>query len=268
VTDIPSSLVAPMAALAEEQRRTILGGNHRYTRDGKYKPGVTTVIKTMDAPALDKWKVRMQAEGTARAAFNSPPLQHEPVDGYVARMRRLAEEQYEADRVADKAAKIGTEVHALIEHAIKKMLGQPTPEPNVGDEAMFRFAGWKQWARNVGLKPLSTECRVYNSTLDYCGTVDGLVLIEGKPTQLDWKPTDALWAERRLQSAGYRMALMTMGWPEMAGAIVCLPRGGGEISMIPCDAGEDLHEAGKAFAALLLVYRWQLSLKRRERKAA
>lgn len=250
------------------QARVKLGGNHQYKADGKHKPGVTTIIKTLDAPRLDDWKVRVQVEGTARAAYSNPPLENEPLDAYVARLKKLGAAEYEHQRLSDEAAKIGSDVHALIEHAVKGMLGQVTDKPEVCEEALFRFAGWREWAKNVGLKPLATEARVFNSEHDYCGTLDSLVLIEGRPVVPDWKPTAVLYDERRLQLAAYRKALVSMGWPEMEGAIVCIPRDGGDIQMLYAEPpGPALDATFESFLSLLRVYRWQKETAKNERAA-
>lgn len=258
---------APLAALNTYQERVKLGGNHRYTADGSYKPGVTTVIRTLDAPKLDDWKVRVQVEGTARAAFSHPPLHNEPMDAYVARMSRLGEIEKEHERLSDAAAIVGKDVHALIEHYVKTSLGIEVPEPQVCEEALFRFAGWEDWAKSVRLKPLASEARLYHAQHDYCGTLDLLALADGKLITLDTKPTPDLYDERRLQLAAYRKALVSMGWPEMAGAIVCVPREGGEICMVYAEPpGPSLDAAFEAFLALLKVYNWQKDTARAERK--
>lgn len=259
-----AALVADLEAL---QTRVTLGGNHQYRANGKHSPGVTTVIKTMDAPKLDDWKVRVQTEGTARAAFANPPLENEPLEGYVARLKKLGEAEKEHERLADAAAIVGTDVHALIEHAIKGMLGRTVARPVVCEEALYRFAGWKEWAADVGLKPLATESRLYHAEHDYCGTLDLLALIKGRPVVIDWKPSAELYPERRLQSAAYRKALVHAGWPEMDGAVVCVPRDGGDIRMIPTDPpGPELDATFDAFLALLQVYRWQREGARAARK--
>lgn len=259
-------LSGPLAALAAEQTRTILGANHAYRRDRAWKPGVSAIKGVMDAPGLDNWRVKTQVLGTARAAYSNRPMEWEPEEAYCARLGKMAAEQYEADRISDEAALIGSETHALVEHAIRTELGQPCVEPDVSDAALLRFAGWKRWAKDVALKPLAAECRVYNSILDYCGTVDALVLVEGAPVQLDWKPTPTLYPDRRLQSAAYRAALASMGWPWMRGGIVCLPREGGEASLVWCEEpGAPLAEAVASFSALLMVYRWLKDLERTER---
>lgn len=261
----------PLAALVKYQERVKLGGNHRYTVDGSYRPGVTTVIGTLDAPALDRWKVKVQVEGTARAGYTNPPLEHEPLDGYVSRLKRISSEQYEHERLSDEAARIGSDVHALIEHAIKSMLGHATAQPTVCEEALYRFAGWRTWAKDAGLVPLAAEARLYNSAHEYCGSLDALVLLQakvrGRVTLLDWKPTPTLYDERRLQSSAYRKALVSMGWPEMEGAIVSIPREGGDISVIYAESpGPEMDSTFEAFLALLRVYHWQAEVARRARK--
>lgn len=262
-----ADFTALLADLARYQDRVRLGANHRYTADGKYRPGVTTVLRTLDAPLLDAWKVRTQVSGTARAAFANPPMENEPLEAYEARLVKLAAVQYEHERLSDAAAIVGKDVHLLVEHAVKSMLGRELPRPTVCEEALFRFSGWKEWANDVGLKPLAAEARLFNDRDDYCGTADLLALAEGQPVTLDTKPTPDLWDERRLQLCAYRKALVSMGWPEMRGAIVCIPRDGGNIRMVYAeDPGPALDATYEAFRALLLVYRWQKETARAERR--
>lgn len=277
-----SDLAPLLIQLHDLQEQVILDKAHRYRRDKQARPGVTTVVKVKDAPALDAWKVRVQVEGTARAAFHNPPQLPETwsaefyeeerlaaeVD-YIERLKAIAAVQYEHDRIAEAAADVGKQVHALIEHAVKTQLGESCEEPEATDEALFRFADWRGWAARVGLEPLMAEGRVHHVAEDYCGTFDLLALVEGAPTILDWKPTPELWEERRLQSAAYRMALMDNGWPDLQGAIVCLPRDGGEINMVPaCAPGPELDATFEAFVSLLKVYRWQKEVAKTARRAA
>jgi hypothetical protein len=262
-----SNVAALLSELNEWQGRISLNGAHRYKADGEFRAGVTTAIKTLDAPRLDDWKVRVQVEGTARAAYSNPPVENEPLDGYVARLRKLGAEEYEHERLSDAARIVGVDVHALIEHSIKELLGHPSDTPQVCEEALFRFAGWREWATSVGLRPLASEARVFNAEYDYCGTVDLLSWVGDKLAVLDFKPTDAIWPERRLQLAAYRKALESMGWPPLMGYINCLPRDGGDIQMIEVDPpGVELETSFDAFLHCLSLYRWQLQLGRQARK--
>lgn len=260
-----SALLADLAAL---QGEVTLDGRHVYRHRKVYRPGVSTIIKVMDAPRLDEWKVRMEAEGTARAAYANRPLENEPEAAYVARIAAQCEKLREHDRISKEAADIGKQVHALIEHAAKTQLGIPMEPPAVGDEALFRFSGWRQWADSVDLKPLMVEGKILHPTENFCGTFDLVCLVNGAPAVLDWKAKETVYDERRLQSAAYRKALMARGWPPLDGAVVSVPAGG-DIRMVPCEApGPALDAAFEAFLALLRVFRWKKEVAKAEREAA
>lgn len=255
-----------LAQLAKEQERTSMDARHVYRREKAHKPGVTTVAKILDSPNLDDWKVRVQVEGTARVAHANPPLFGEPCDVYTARLVALGKAQYEHQRIADEAADLGKQVHKLVEHAIRAMLGQPTEPPAVTEQAHFVFAGWTGWAKGEGFVPLACESRVYNSAADYCGTFDCLAILRGKLGVVDWKPTDVLYPNRRMQLSAYVEALRAMGWPELERYIVSLPRDGGAISLAPVDS--DHVGDFQAFLSCLSLYRWQRSLAKSKGKAA
>jgi hypothetical protein len=266
-----------MVTLQALQGDVKLDGNHCYWKDKKRVPGVTTVVKTMDAPALDEWKVRVQVEGTARAAWRNPPEPNRwayedesellaAEVAYTEGLVRLAKEEFEHERIANAAADVGTQVHALIEHAVKELLGQPMDPPTASDEALFIFAGWREWAKRARLEPLMAEGRIYHPTLAYCGTFDLLAMVDGRPGILDWKPQARVYPERRLQSAAYREALHAMGWPNLDGYIVSMPRDGGEIEMIRLETGERLADTFEAFRNCLSLYRWIKEVQKAERR--
>jgi hypothetical protein len=245
-----------VADLRADQSRITLGKNHRYKVDGKHMPNVTTIIRVMDAPQLDAWKVRVQVEGTAKAAHANPPVFGEEREKYVERLVVLGAKEYEHERLSQEAADTGKQVHALIEWAVKDMLGEPIPRPEVPDEALFIFAGWRGWASRVGFKPLMAEVRLANRAEGYCGTADLLALVKGQLSVVDWKVkgTDTIYPEVRLQSAAYRMALRSCGWPELDGYVVRLPKDGGDIHME--NLGDPVQD-WEAFLACLRIYRWR-----------
>lgn len=264
-----TDLAPLLIALHDLQEQVTLDKRHCYRLNKTVVPGVTTVIRTLDAPALDAWKVRVQVEGTARVAFQERPWENEDAGEYVDRLSAMAKLEFEHERLANEAADVGKQVHALIEHAVREQLGQASLAPEATDEALFIFAGWREWAAGVGLEPLMAEGRLFHAALVYCGTFDLLALVDGVPTILDWKPQPKLYDERRLQLAAYRRALTYAGWPDLQGAIVCLPRDGGEINMVPaCAPGPELDATFEAFCSLLRVYRWQKEVARASRRAA
>jgi hypothetical protein len=242
-----------MALLATEQERVILGAGHRYRVDGKPMANVTTIAKVLDAPQLDAWKVRTQVEGTARAAYESPPIENEPMDAYAARLSRIAAQEFEHERISKAAADDGTQVHALIEYRLRKMLGQDVQRPKVSEEAAFREAGWEHWAKDVKLRPLLIEARVAHRELRYCGTLDLLAEVEGKPTLWDWKRSKRVWESHHLQSIAYRMALESIGWPRIDGYVLLMPEGQ-EVQPRLLSNSDETREA---WLSCLRLYRWK-----------
>lgn len=256
--------MTPLERLAQEQARVKLGAYHRYTVDGEWFPGVTTIIKTLDAPQLDAWKVRTQVEGTARAAYDNPPIDFEPLDAYIARMKKLAAEGMEHERIAKAAADEGAQVHALIEWRMRTQLGEKLPRPDVSEEASFREAGWLDWAKSVGLRPLAVESRLANRTHRYSGTIDLLAEVEGRIALLDWKRSTGVYDSHLLQSIGYRMALEDLGFAPMLGYVLLMPPGE-EPRLALCRDDEDTRAA---FLACLHLYTWTKALARDKRKDA
>ncbi len=246
-------------ALLAAQDSIKLTANHRYYVDGRPVPGCTTLIKKLDAPQLDNWRVKVQSEGTARAAFHNPPRENEPVEDYVIRMRAMAETLFEADRIAKEAADEGTEVHSLIDWRMRTALGEKLPRPVVSEAAAFREAGWVDWAKSVDLRPIASEFRLYNPRLRYCGTGDLLAWINGKVSLADWKRSRGdVYESHILQSIGYRMALEEYGFDPMPGYVLLMPPGG-DIRLAEC---RDDQETRDAFRACVHLYSWTNSLKR------
>lgn len=253
--------MTPLQALMDAQSQIKLSANHRYYVDGRPVPGTTTLIKCLDAPQLDNWRVRQQVSGTARAAFNNPPQEDEPIEAYTARLEKLAAAQYEADRVADEAAIEGTQVHELIAWRLWKMMGVDAPRPVVSEEAAFRESGWLHWAKDVKLKPLAVEAKLFNRALRYCGTLDLLAEVEGRIGLLDYKRSKAVYESHHLQSIGYRMALEEIGFDPMPGYVLLMPPGG-DPDLRPCRDDEATREA---FRACVSLYNWTRSLAKDKR---
>lgn len=260
-----------LARLREAQARIVLDGRHRYKVDGRYGPPGVTSIDILDKPGLTNWKINQQTVGVARAAHGCPPHDGESEQDYIARLRRITAKQFEADRLSDLAAKVGSGVHALIEAWVKRKLGQTIPDPEVPEEARYRFVSWPAWAARVGLVPLASESRLYSEKHDFCGTLDLLALYENELAVIDAKPHPAVYVSRRLQLGGYRLLLSEMGWPPMRGFLNVIPRDGGDITMVEVDPpGPDLDASQEAFLHCLALYRWQADHERKHpyRKSA
>ena len=187
-----------------------------YTINGKDYPSVTTILSVINKPYLGQWYAKMERErmkdGVLRAAISMEErgLKLSP-EGLVNLVLKMTEGQKAGERARNEAADIGTAAHALIEWHTRVMLGEdPGPEPKVPDAAMLAVESWKDWAKQVGFKPIWTERVVYHSLAGYAGTADWLAYVSGVLTLGDIKTGKAIYAEAWLQNRAYRSALEHM----------------------------------------------------------
>ncbi len=176
---------------------------HQYYFNGAGPwPGVTSVTKVLDAPALTGWKINQVAQAA------------------IAGAERLIEDR-EAGKV-DAAVKYlttlsttamdrGSRIHAAIEQVLRREPATIDPR----DEAAV--AGARAWlnqqAREHGLRPLEVEAVLIDEAHGYGGTCDLIAELDGEVWLLDWKtgssvatPDGTVYRDHRLQLAAYANA--------------------------------------------------------------
>lgn len=170
---------------------------HHYKIDGKNADGVTTLIGDgMRKKALEMWGIKSVAEYAATHLDRLVEMQ--PM-GWEALVAALKQSPY-TDR--DKAARRGTEVHALAE---KLLAGEEidVPEEIAGHvESCIAFLDeWKP-------KPVLVEAVTASRKWGYCGTLDLVAdLPNGGRAIMDWKTTrSGIYGETALQLAAYAHA--------------------------------------------------------------
>ena len=99
-----------------------------YEIEGKKFPSVTTILAAVGKPALIKWAANEERKLMSEAAadlyedtYGTPKLNRA---GYIASLLDRAGKVKAFQRVSQKAADIGTQVHHRVEYAIRKELGQ------------------------------------------------------------------------------------------------------------------------------------------------
>ena len=167
-----------------------------YTIEGQRLPSVTTVLDIIAKPALGPWYAKEERrhfeaamlEVLARPGARDPEYVLAAVADAVTGVKA-------ADREKQKAAAIGTAVHAGIEWELRRQLGEdPGPDPRLPEAAAWAVESWKDWARSVHLEPLAIERTVYCLACGYAGTLDLYARVKGVPTVLDWKSGKAISA--------------------------------------------------------------------------
>lgn len=157
-------------------------------------PSVTTIIKTMDKPALNRW-LREQA---CLAVLTTPRREGEPLDQFVDRVLNVEMvDQEEARLAADK----GTAIHAAIEDALNGKPYEPEWRPFVLPVMdILDACGKRAWSEKVV---------VGNG---YAGRSD-VLMDDGKVLTLgDFKtsqkiPEKEAYAEHVMQVAAYAKTL-------------------------------------------------------------
>lgn len=227
--------------MSVSKKTTLATGKRFYTwRDEAYW-SVTTILGAMPKPALLPWGIKMVAEAAVDATLKGilgPMVESNPDDA----IRWLKGSPYAA---RDKAADIGTHVHAAIEaHALGK------PFPKWGPAIAPRMEAFEQFVNDYQPVFHMTEASVFNHTQRYAGTLDSIATLDGRTVVLDAKSGKGVYPEVGLQLAAYRFAEFValpdgsmQDMPATDGAVVLhLPDGGG-YTLHDVRADEEVFEA-------------------------
>jgi hypothetical protein len=231
-----------------------------YTIEGQRLPSVTTILDVIAKPALGPWYAKEERRyfETAMLEVLSRPGARDP-EFVLAAVAEAVSGVKAADREKQKAAAIGTAVHAGIEWELRRQLGEDAgPAPRLPEAAAWAVESWKDWARSVNLKPLAIERAVYCLECGYAGTLDLYARVKGVLTVLDWKSGKAIYPEAFLQNLAYRHAATRAGLPSTQGLIVRLPKQLNDPAweVMPVPATLTLED----FLAALRLWRWQRAM--------
>lgn len=168
---------------------------HHYVDGGGQRiPGVTTLLSEgMPKPALVGWGIKSVAEYA---------IDHwdELADAEISeRLKTLKGAPY-ADR--DKAARRGTEVHALAEQLVN---GE---EVDVPPELAGHVASYVDFLDTWKPEPVLVEATVYNLKIGFAGTLDLIARVpDGRTLLMDLKTNrSGIYGETAYQLALYRAA--------------------------------------------------------------
>lgn len=163
----------------------------RVGADGKalVVPGVTTVLRMLDKPALIQWSVDLTV---AWAADNWQYL------GSHSDEQILRAGKYRHKDVLNERAEIGTRVHEFADVFMNDGFEYPDLDEE-SEQAVGQFLEFANSDRFGGA--LATELTVVNETLGYAGTFDLIGLVDGLVSLCDLKTSKGLWWEHELQLA-------------------------------------------------------------------
>lgn len=231
---------------------------HLYYFDGRGPwPGVTTVTRVLDAPALTRWKMEQVAAAAVETAERL--IEDREAGKADAAVRHLT-------TLSTSAMDRGSRIHASIEAILRRE--QRAVDPRDAAAVEGARAWLNDTARSSGLRPLLVEAFLLNESVGYGGTVDLVAEIGGEVWLLDWKtgksvadPKGVVYRDHRLQLSAYANAEFE-GRPgdstrhplpavERFG-IVHVTDGGTRLYPVDVDAAD-----WTAFRACVALYRWQ-----------
>lgn len=172
---------------------------HLYYFNGELVgPGVTTIVKVLDAPALTNWRLEQVA---MTAIEQAERLIVDRQDG-----RAEAAVKY-LTTSSTKARDRGTRIHGTLESVLRR-------EPyDVHPDDVAAVEGARAWLNQSGVTPIEVEAFLIHRELGYGGTVDLIADIAGETWLLDWKtsksvawPSGEVYSDHRLQLAAYANA--------------------------------------------------------------
>jgi len=197
-----------------------------YTIHGRQLPSVTTILDVIAKPALGPWYAKEE-----RRYFEAAMLEVLGLPGardpefVLSAVAEAVTGVKAADRERQKAAVIGTAIHAGIEWHLRTRLGEDAGlEPRLPEAAIWAVESWKDWAQSVNLQPLAIERAVYCELCGYAGTLDLYARVAGVLSVIDWKSGKAIYPEAFLQNVAYRHAADRIALPSEQGLIVRLPK--------------------------------------------
>ena len=175
--------------------------NHSYwkvEKDGKKRrlTGVTTFMKVLDKPALVPWAVNTAIDNVRE---RKEELQSA---GPVAFEEILESAKNLYIKKKDEAADLGSIIHNWCEDYIKGKNPVMPEDPQV-TQGVLSFL---EWVEHSKVKFASSERIIYSQKYDYVGTLDAEATIGGKLYLIDFKTSNGIYPETRLQTAAYQWA--------------------------------------------------------------
>lgn len=160
-----------------------------YRIDGDRVPGVTTVIG-------------------ASLGWNKGPLMH-----WAFRQGQEGRDSLYEKR--DEAADAGTLAHLMVEHHIKK-LGPPEEwdkaTPEVRELATQAYESFLAWEEGNRITFTAVEVPLVSETYRFGGTIDAIAELNGKSYLIDFKTSNDVYADHKIQLAAYNQLLYENGF--------------------------------------------------------
>lgn len=177
----------PKNATTTSRGRSYKWGTEEFT-------SVTTILSNgIPKPALTNWASKMAATYAVENREAWAELENDAAIDLI---------KGAPWRDRDKAASLGSNLH---DYAEAEALGKPMPE---ADLILAPYVDQvRKFVKDFEVEFLMSEATVYSRKHQYAGTLDGIVVINGKTYLMDWKTSrSGIFAETALQLNAYAFA--------------------------------------------------------------
>ena len=227
--------------------------NHTYTSksNGKLWPGVTSIIGNIDKPYLRFWAVKLGME-TVDELWEAGKAYLEEEKQQILGIGKTAH-----TKKAREAADSGTIAHNWIdEYIAAKISGEPRYQaPIQSPEAEKAVEAFLEWEESHNIQWLAGDTVVGSAIHEFGGKLDGLAMIDGKSTLIDFKTSNQISPEYFLQTAAYQLALEEMGYKCEQRLILRIPKTGKQFEALIVPTPLDLDT--ETFLACRQIQRWK-----------
>ncbi|MGO9171983.1 MAG: hypothetical protein ACLP7P_08475 [Rhodomicrobium sp.] len=158
-----------------------------------FVPGVTSVLKRLDKPALLQWA----ANSAVEALKESWRRKKGELDGADFDNAKTAH-----NRIRDDAANTGKKVHAAVEALFRGEEIAQTDDPRV----LRGIEAGKSWLAANKIEVIEPERLLFSRRWFFAGTADLLARVNGKLTIVDFKTSSGIYIDHLLQTAAYGIA--------------------------------------------------------------
>ena len=160
--------------MADKLKKASKAHTRYYLADGTLVPGATTITGLLNKPALVKWANNLGLQGI------------------------------DSTKYVDKAAAVGTLIHALVEaHITGKKADLSDNTPLEIEMAEVGFKKYLEWEKQHKVEPIFNEKGFVSEKYKYGGTLDFYCKIDGKYTLVDFKSGKGIFNEHFLQVSSY-----------------------------------------------------------------
>lgn len=175
---------------------------------------------------------------------------------------RLGLEGIDSNKYRDEAAEIGTLAHYLIQCDLtgeKANLEHFTPYQR--KRAQFAVANWLEWRKGKEIVPTLVEGRLVSDLYRFGGTVDFYGTVDGVWTLLDFKTSESVYLEHKVQATSYTKLLIESGARVQQAVVIRLGRGVDDTLETHKLGREAMSRYWRVFELCLELYRLQKELK-------